>query len=170
MADRGGNWGKVSPLEGANEPPLPLDLPQSMFTGPGLLALADLLPVMTAYVDANECIRFVNKPYAEWIAKNQITAPGWKANLQFNGIFVTTLTVGYSSNNYIHDNLINDNCARTMHYGISLLDQDGGQAYSNTVVKNATTGGSPGSTGNGVNDWGGATQLSGNTYTSEVCQ
>jgi len=46
---------------------LPTDLPPAMFTGPGLLALADLLPVMTAYVDRDEVYRFVNKPYSEWI-------------------------------------------------------------------------------------------------------
>jgi PAS domain S-box-containing protein len=40
-----------------------------MFTGPGLLALADLLPVMTAYVDRSEIFRFVNKPYAEWMGR-----------------------------------------------------------------------------------------------------
>ena len=39
-----------------------------MFTGPGLLALADLLPVLTAYVDRSETFRFVNRPYAEWLA------------------------------------------------------------------------------------------------------
>ena len=31
--------------------PFPLELPAAMFSGPGLLALADLLPVMTAYLD-----------------------------------------------------------------------------------------------------------------------
>src|SRR5437660_9218357 len=49
------------------EPLLPADLPPEMFTGPGLLALADLLPVMTAYVDRSETFRFVNRPYAEWL-------------------------------------------------------------------------------------------------------
>ncbi len=48
---------------------IPMDLPAAMFTGPGLLALADLLPVMTAYVDRNEIIRFINKPYAEWMGR-----------------------------------------------------------------------------------------------------
>jgi PAS domain S-box-containing protein len=47
--------------------PLPDSLPAEMFTGPGMLALADLLPVMTAYVDRDEVYRFVNKPYSEWI-------------------------------------------------------------------------------------------------------
>ena len=51
----------------SGQPPLPIDLPPAMFTGPGLLALADLLPVMTAYVDRDEVYRFVNKPYSEWI-------------------------------------------------------------------------------------------------------
>jgi PAS domain S-box-containing protein len=49
-------------------PGTPPDLPAEMFTGPGLLALADLLPVMTAYVDRSETFRFVNRPYAEWLA------------------------------------------------------------------------------------------------------
>jgi PAS domain S-box-containing protein len=47
---------------------LPAELPAEMFTGPGLLALADLLPVLTAYVDRSETFRFVNRPYAEWLA------------------------------------------------------------------------------------------------------
>ena len=47
--------------------PLPTELPAEMFTGPGLLALADLLPVMTAYVDRSEIFRFVNNPYADWM-------------------------------------------------------------------------------------------------------
>src|SRR5690349_6550777 len=63
MADKGGKARK----DAANELPLPLDMPGSMFTGPGLLQLADLLPVMTAYVDRDEVFRFVNKPYAEWM-------------------------------------------------------------------------------------------------------
>src|SRR5690348_7475256 len=56
-----------SPLAPAADLPLPIDLPPEMFSGPGLLALADLLPVMTAYVDRGEVYRFVNKPYSEWI-------------------------------------------------------------------------------------------------------
>ncbi len=54
-------------LQPATELPLPLDLPAPMFTGPGLLQLADLLPVMTGYVDRSETFRFVNKPYSEWL-------------------------------------------------------------------------------------------------------
>ena len=46
----------------------PADLPPEMFTGPGLLALADLLPVLTAYIDRTEIFRFVNRPYAEWLS------------------------------------------------------------------------------------------------------
>jgi PAS domain S-box-containing protein len=56
-----------TPLVPMPKMPLPLELPPEMFTGPGLLALADLLPVMTAYVDRNQVFRFVNKPYAEWL-------------------------------------------------------------------------------------------------------
>ncbi len=49
--------------------PLPLDLPREMFSGPGLLALADLLPVMTAFLDREERYRFVNKPLSEWLER-----------------------------------------------------------------------------------------------------
>jgi PAS domain S-box-containing protein len=56
-----------TPLVALPDLPLPIELPPAMFTGPGLLALADLLPVMTAYVDRDEIYRFVNKPYSEWI-------------------------------------------------------------------------------------------------------
>jgi PAS domain S-box-containing protein len=53
----------------AEDLPLPLDMPKSMFTGPGLIQLADLLPVMTAFADADEVMRFINKPYAEWLGR-----------------------------------------------------------------------------------------------------
>ena len=49
--------------------PLPLDLPSAMFTGPGLLTLADLIPVMTAFVDRHLRYRFMNKPLAEWFER-----------------------------------------------------------------------------------------------------
>jgi PAS domain S-box-containing protein len=48
---------------------LPANLPSEMFTGPGLLALADLLPVMTAYYDASGRIQFINKLFADWLDK-----------------------------------------------------------------------------------------------------
>src|SRR5687768_9850102 len=48
--------------------PLP-DLPREMFSPMGLLALADVLPVMTAYVDRGERYRFLNKPLAEWFER-----------------------------------------------------------------------------------------------------
>ena len=40
-----------------------------MFTGPGLLALADLVPVMTAFVDRGLRYRFMNKALAEWFER-----------------------------------------------------------------------------------------------------
>jgi PAS domain S-box-containing protein len=55
--------------DGAFADPLPDNLPPEMFTGPGLLALADLLPVMTAYFDANVKIQFINKLFADWLGK-----------------------------------------------------------------------------------------------------
>ena len=48
-----------------------MDLPPEMFSGPGLLQLADLLPVMTAYVDSRQVIRFMNKPYADWLGRSR---------------------------------------------------------------------------------------------------
>jgi PAS domain S-box-containing protein len=51
----------------ADSLPLPIELPAAMFSGPGLLALADLLPVMTAYLDRDLRYRFMNKPLAEWL-------------------------------------------------------------------------------------------------------
>jgi PAS domain S-box-containing protein len=36
---------------------------------PAMLAIADILPVLTAYVDKDLIYRFVNRPYAEWIGR-----------------------------------------------------------------------------------------------------
>jgi PAS domain S-box-containing protein len=73
MADKGGTKMKAGGAEDGEAPELatelPLELPAEMFSGPGLLALADLLPVMTAYVDCNEIFRFINKPYADWFVR-----------------------------------------------------------------------------------------------------
>jgi len=67
MAERGG------PVKGskadADALPLPIELPAAMFTGPGLLTLADLLPVMTAFLDRDLKYRFINKPLAEWLER-----------------------------------------------------------------------------------------------------
>jgi PAS domain S-box-containing protein len=45
------------------------DLPAEMFSPMGLLSLADVLPVMTAYVDREERYRFLNKPLADWFER-----------------------------------------------------------------------------------------------------
>jgi PAS domain S-box-containing protein len=45
------------------------DLPPEMFSPLGLLALADVLPVLTAYVDRDERYRFLNKPLADWFER-----------------------------------------------------------------------------------------------------
>jgi PAS domain S-box-containing protein len=55
--------------EGGDPLPMPIELPAAMFTGPGLLTLADLVPVMTAYVDRTLHYRFMNKPLAEWLER-----------------------------------------------------------------------------------------------------
>ncbi len=56
-------------LDDLMEQPLPDNLPPEMFTGPGLLALADLLPVMTAYYDRSVRVQFINKLFADWLDK-----------------------------------------------------------------------------------------------------
>src|SRR5687767_12880713 len=45
------------------------DLPAEMFSPPGMLAIADVLPVMTAYVDKELRYRFLNKPLADWFER-----------------------------------------------------------------------------------------------------
>jgi PAS domain S-box-containing protein len=48
---------------------LPEHLPPEFFTGPGMLALADVVPVMLGFVDRDERYRFVNKAFAEWFER-----------------------------------------------------------------------------------------------------
>jgi PAS domain S-box-containing protein len=50
-------------------PAAPLGLPPAMFSPAGLLALADLLPVMTAFIDRDQRYRFLNKALAEWLGR-----------------------------------------------------------------------------------------------------
>src|SRR5687767_14446526 len=45
------------------------DLPPEMFSPLGMLALADVLPVMTAYIDKEQRYRFLNKPLADWFER-----------------------------------------------------------------------------------------------------
>ena len=73
MAQRGPRKG---PKGGEETKAFPIDLPPAMFTGPGLLTLADLLPVMTAYVDRELRYRFINKPLAEWLGRPRRTMIG----------------------------------------------------------------------------------------------
>ena len=74
-ADRGsaggvgaGAGGGRTALTRASDFVLP-DLPPEMFSPLGILALADALPVMTAYIDAEQRYRFLNKPLAEWFER-----------------------------------------------------------------------------------------------------
>jgi len=71
---------RVAPLEltvdDMLEQPLPGNLPAEMFTGPGLLALADLLPVMTAYFDRDLRLQFINKSFAEWLEQPRVSMLG----------------------------------------------------------------------------------------------
>src|SRR3954452_16221721 len=69
MAEGRRKMGKSKAVKApADAPALPLDLPPAMFTPTGLLALADLLPVMTAFIDREQRYRFLNKALAEWLA------------------------------------------------------------------------------------------------------
>ena len=45
---------------------VPKGLPAEVFTAPGILALADVLPVMIAFIDPDLRFGFVNQPLAEW--------------------------------------------------------------------------------------------------------
>ncbi|HEX2803893.1 MAG TPA: PAS domain-containing protein, partial [Sphingomicrobium sp.] len=48
---------------------LPHGMPAEMFTAPGMLAIADLLPILCAFVDRDFRYRFLNKAMAEWFDK-----------------------------------------------------------------------------------------------------
>jgi len=50
---------------------LPPGMPAEMFTARGMLAIADLLPVMCAYVDRDERVRFLNRPLAEYFEQSR---------------------------------------------------------------------------------------------------
>jgi PAS domain S-box-containing protein len=69
MADKGGSQGKKPP--GARTPhgfeALVTALGGGVLDFPAMLAIADILPVMTGYVDRDLVYRFVNKPLAEWM-------------------------------------------------------------------------------------------------------
>ena len=59
----------VKPAPAEAGAPLSLDLPTAMFSGPGLLTLADLLPVMTAFIDKEQRYRFINKALSDWLER-----------------------------------------------------------------------------------------------------
>jgi PAS domain S-box-containing protein len=48
---------------------LPPGMPPEMFTAPGMLAVADLLPILCCYVDRDEVVRFLNKPLADYLGQ-----------------------------------------------------------------------------------------------------
>ena len=58
--------GAASAASGPVGEHLPEHLPPEFFTGPGMMALADLIPVMIAFVDRDFTYRFLNKSLAEW--------------------------------------------------------------------------------------------------------
>jgi PAS domain S-box-containing protein len=63
--------GKGRSKRDSGEAPLPLDLPAAMFTGRGLMTLADLVPVMTAFIDRDCRYRFVNKALSDWLERQR---------------------------------------------------------------------------------------------------
>jgi PAS domain S-box-containing protein len=50
--------------------------PEGGFDFSSILAVADMLPVMIAYMDANHRLRFVNKPLAEWFERSRSSILG----------------------------------------------------------------------------------------------
>jgi PAS domain S-box-containing protein len=48
---------------------LPPGMPAEMFTAPGMLAVADLLPVLTCYFDSGLKLRFINGGLADWLER-----------------------------------------------------------------------------------------------------
>ena len=69
MADKGPGREQAGAAAAGEAMPFPIELPSAMFSGPGLLTLADLLPVMTAFVDKDLVYRFMNKPLADWLER-----------------------------------------------------------------------------------------------------
>src|SRR4051812_30397479 len=83
MADKGGTArGKGKTQDAPDAPELLLDHPLGrsdtfaplvtalgggVLDFPAMLAIADILPVMTAYADRDLVYRFVNKPLAKWL-------------------------------------------------------------------------------------------------------
>ena len=75
MAGRGGNGGsdlKAAPRASALRKPHGFETLVTALGGgtldfTAMLAIADILPVMVAYLDTNLIYRFVNKPLAEWL-------------------------------------------------------------------------------------------------------
>ncbi|HUG46223.1 MAG TPA: PAS domain-containing protein [Sphingomicrobium sp.] len=61
-----GKPGAAAPVSEPGVGGLPEHLPKDFFTGRGMLALADMLPVMLAFVDRDYTYRFLNKGLAEW--------------------------------------------------------------------------------------------------------
>ena len=63
--------GRVTGVSSTSEPasaePLPTERPGGGFDFAGILAVADMLPVMLVFLDTNLRYRFVNKPYADWL-------------------------------------------------------------------------------------------------------
>ncbi len=68
-APEGGPSARAQGLQTLPPGQLPPGMPPEMFTGPGMLAVADMLPVMTAYYDRGCVLRFLNKALAEWLER-----------------------------------------------------------------------------------------------------
>jgi PAS domain S-box-containing protein len=50
---------------------LPPGMPPEMFTATGMLAIADMLPIMCAYIDRDERVRFLNRPLADYFEQTR---------------------------------------------------------------------------------------------------
>jgi PAS domain-containing protein len=68
MGQRGQDERKAGAAAGGTAVPVG-ELPPQMFSPQGMLALADLLPVMVAYVGPDLRFRFMNKSLADWFER-----------------------------------------------------------------------------------------------------
>ena len=84
MADAGRRTGDSSGPASADTGPgaeqLPDNLPHEFFTAPGLLALADVVPVMTGFFDRDFRLQFLNKALAEFLERPRKSLVGKPAS------------------------------------------------------------------------------------------
>ena len=68
-SDKRGSAAPAPPAGAAPTPGLPFEFGSGAFDFAGVLAVADMLPVMVVFIDREERLRFLNKPLAAWLEK-----------------------------------------------------------------------------------------------------